>query len=305
MTNAALQRSLTLALPPVAQRPGAPQHEQGTPLNPFAANPQRDYKHHSPRCEFKYQITAEQMPAIKAAISPYCNVDPFVGNAGGRYTITSLYLDTVDRRFYWATENQVHARMKLRVRTYGMASEGPVFLEIKRRFGDAQSKSRVQVPRDEWQAAVIPGGDEQFQNWKLDSRKMEIVKDFSAIAGGYALEPVCCVRYDRDSYVGRLNPDVRITFDQRIRTCHSHDWALHPHEVDYLPVDYPYNFGAPEPRLVLEIKFDMHLPIWLIDLVRQFDLKRESFAKYVSCVNRLQDDHLRYRTDLRGPQWEA
>ncbi|MBI5608050.1 MAG: polyphosphate polymerase domain-containing protein [Deltaproteobacteria bacterium] len=273
-------------------------------MNPFAANPPRFFKHHTPRCEFKYQIMAEQVPALKAAIAPYCDVDPFVGDAG-RYTITSLYLDTHDRRFYWATENQVHARMKLRVRTYGMNCEGPVFLEIKRRFGDAQSKSRVQVPRDHWQAAVLPGGSETFKHWKMDGKKMGVVKDFAAIVGGYALEPVCCVRYDRDPFVGRLNPDIRITFDQAMRAYSAHDWTLHPHDADYLPVDYPYNFASPEPRLVLEIKFDMRLPVWLIDLVRTFDLKREAYAKYVTSVNRLQDDHLRYRTDLRGPRWEV
>lgn len=272
-------------------------------LHLFSANPDRYFKRHKPRCEFKYQILASQMPAIKAFIAPYCNVDPFVGDAS-RYTITSLYLDSPDRKLYWATENQHQNRFKLRVRTYGMKSDGPVFLEIKRRFGDAQSKSRVQVPRAEWQAALLPGGQELFEQWRLSDKMMGMVRDFSALCGGWALEPAVCVRYDRDPFVGRLNPEIRITFDQAIRCFGTRKPVLHAFDEDYLPVDFPFTFDAPEPRLVLEIKFDMVFPIWLADLVAHFDLKREAFAKYCSSINRLENDKLRYRTDDRGARWE-
>ncbi len=272
-------------------------------MNLFASTSAQLFKRHKPRCEYKYQIVASQIPLIKQAIAPYCQVDPFVAGAG-RYTITSLYLDTPRRDLYWATENQRHSRMKLRIRTYGEQCQGPVFLEIKRRFGDAQSKSRVQVPRDEWRMAVEPGRLQEARSWGLDAKKWSVVEDFSAQVGGWGLEPVCCVRYDRDPYVGVLNPDVRITFDQAIRTVASHDYHLHAEDRDYLPVDYPFAFDAPEPRLVLEVKFNMRYPIWLIDLVRDFNLKREAFAKYCRSVDRLEGDQLRHRTDERASRWE-
>lgn len=272
-------------------------------MNLFAPSTLPVFKRHKPRCEYKYQITTAQIPALKQAIAPYCQIDPFVAGQG-RYTITSLYLDTPRRDLYWATENQRHSRMKLRIRTYGMHSEGPVFLEIKRRFGDAQSKSRVQVPRDQWRWAVEPGGLEKARQWGLDAKKWSVVEDFAAQVAGWALEPVCCVRYDRDPYVGVLNPDIRITFDQAIRTVACQDYELHAEDRDYLPVDYPFAFDAPDPRLVLEVKFDMRYPIWLIDLVRDFHLKREAFAKYCRSVDRLEGDHLRHRTDERASRWE-
>lgn len=272
-------------------------------MNLFAASSLPTYKRHKPRCEFKYQIHASQVPAIKAAIEPYCTVDPFVGSAG-RYTITSLYLDTPRRDLYWATENQRHSRMKLRIRTYGMHCEGPVFLEIKRRFGDAQSKSRVQVPRDEWRLAVEPGGLEKARAWNMDAKKWAIVEDFSAQVAGWGLEPAVCVRYDRDPYVGVLNPDIRITFDQAIRAKRSYAYELHPDDRDYQPVDFAHAFEAPEPRLVLEVKFDMRYPIWLIDLVRDFNLKREAFAKYCRSLERVDADLLPHRTDDRAARWE-
>lgn len=117
-------------------------------MNLFAPSPAPVFKCHTPRCEYKYQITTAQIPLTKQAIAHYCQVEPFVARAD-RYTITSLYLDTRRRDLYWATEMQRHSRMKVQIRTYGMQCEGPAFLEIKRRFGDTQSPSRVQVPRDQ------------------------------------------------------------------------------------------------------------------------------------------------------------
>lgn len=257
----------------------------------------------SPRCEFKYQIRDEQVPGLMASLEPYCAVDPFVGPSGGRYTITSLYLDTPNRDLFWATELQKQNRMKLRVRTYGMQCEGPVFLEIKRRFGDAQVKSRVQVPRETWQWALEPGGLEKCRTWNLAPKKFAIVEDFAAQVAGWNLEPVACVRYDRDPLVGKLDPELRVTFDRAIRCFGTHDAQLHPHDRDYLPVDYAFNFEAVDPLLVLEIKFDMRFPIFLRDLVRRHDLRRDSFAKYCACVHRLSDDGMRRRTDTRRELW--
>ena len=48
----------------------------------------------------------------------------------------------------------------------------------------------------------------------------------------------------------------------------------------------------------------MRYPIWLIDLVRDFNLKREAFAKYCRSVDRLEGDQLRHRTDERASRWE-
>ncbi len=258
-----------------------------------------------PRCEFKYQITEAVAEPVARALQPYCAPDPFLANGDPRYTITSLYLDTPGRDLYWATENQHQTRFKVRVRTYGMAADGPVFLEIKRRWGDAQVKSRVQVPASQWQWATEPGGLDKCRAWKLSPKKWQVVEDFAGLVAGWNLEPAVTVRYDRVPLVGRLDPELRVTFDRAIRAYPESNWHLHADDRDYLPVDFPLAFDAPEPRLVLEIKFDTRFPIWLRDLTTRFELRREAFAKYCSSLLRVEADRLRQRTDTRAGRWEG
>ena len=255
------------------------------------------------RCEYKYHISEFVAPAIATALQPDCDSDPFVAGSDGRYTITSLYLDTPRRDLYWATELQRQVRFKVRVRTYGTACEGPVFLEVKRRWGDAQVKSRVQVPRENWRWALEPGGLAKCRSWGLSPKKWQIVEDFSALVAGWNLEPVVCVRYDRVPLVGRLEPELRVTFDRGIRAFSCPDLELHAQDRDYLPVDYPHSFDSYDPRLVLEVKFNLQFPVWLRDLTTRFDLRREAFAKYCASLRRVQADLERIRTDGRAPIW--
>ncbi len=260
---------------------------------------------HAVRCEYKYQITEAVADPIARALEPYCEIDPFVRGGTGRYTITSLYLDTPGRDLYWATENQRQVRFKVRVRTYGIATDGPVFLEIKRRWGDAQVKSRVQVPAGQWQWATEPGGLDKCRAWQLSPKKWRVVEDFAALVAGWNLQPAVTVRYDRVPLVGRFDPELRVTFDRGIRAYAEGDWQLHADDRDYQPVDFAPAFDAPEPRLVLEVKFDVRFPIWLRDLTTRFDLRREAFAKYCTSLQHVEAERLRQRTDTRAARWEA
>ena len=63
------------------------------------------------------------------------------------YTITSLYLDTDGYKTFWDKQSDAPSRFKLRVRTYGDETGGPVKFEIKRFLNEITRKTSVQSRR--------------------------------------------------------------------------------------------------------------------------------------------------------------
>ncbi|MFY0540970.1 VTC domain-containing protein [Nannocystis pusilla] len=82
------------------------------------------------RREFKYLVDALTAARLRAAIQPFCELDPWAArNPRGRYTIESVYLDTEALRLFWANEHEQLDRVKVRVRGYAEAPTAPVFLK--------------------------------------------------------------------------------------------------------------------------------------------------------------------------------
>jgi hypothetical protein len=104
------------------------------------------------------------------------------------------------------------------------------------------------------------------------------------------LAPIILVRYERQPFVGRQDPGVRVTFDRRLRCRWQRTASLHAHERDYRFVDAPDVFEDRESLIILEMKFDGMYPLWMIDLVRRFDLLRQSFSKYVVCLDKARSE---------------
>lgn len=235
------------------------------------------------RYELKYVVPPDCAAAIRKYIEPYCDPDPFLFGAR-EYTITSLYLDTFNLAYYWAKRVHQKDRVKVRVRTYGPRAEGAVFLELKRRYGDVIAKSRAQVPRESW--VRIAGAPGPLDASLVKERKRLIVEDFRAHVLGLSLRPVVSVRYDREPYVGRTEPGVRVTFDRRMRYRATSEMELPPDDREYLPFDYAGLFSPGDGSLVVvEVKFDDYIPPWVPDLVRRFDIVRVSFSKYCNAVD--------------------
>ena len=69
---------------------------------------------------------------------------------------------------------------------------------------------------------------------------------------------------------------VRVTFDREVSaTAYDGEFAL---------PDMALGVHPPIHGVILEVKFTDRFPRWLADMVRVFDLERQSMAKYVACV---------------------
>ena len=105
------------------------------------------------RYEMKYMLTRAQKAALLQVMAPYMALDRF-----GRTTICNLYYDTDSYRLIRRSLEKPAYKEKLRVRSYGTATEtGPVFVELKKKYQDVVYKRRVSLPQDEAEAWMRGG----------------------------------------------------------------------------------------------------------------------------------------------------
>lgn len=235
------------------------------------------------RREYKYLIDNATAVRLRAAIRPFCDIDPYAARSpGGRYTIESLYLDSPTMGLYWANEHEQVDRIKMRVRGYAEAPNSPVFFEVKRRINDVITKTRGRVPRDCWaqlladRAAPIPA--------EVVGKDRAAVERFLALTRTMHLRPYTVVRYDREPYFSRVDDYVRVTMDTRIRAQVTDRWSFTAPDRNWRALDDGVTQRSHESLIVLELKFTTQVPLWLHHIVEQLDLTRRSFSKYGTSI---------------------
>jgi SPX domain protein involved in polyphosphate accumulation len=115
------------------------------------------------RYEYKYAIPLDLIAPIRSFIQPYCEMDVFSAREEEKfYTITSLYLDTDKYKIYWDKEEDVPARFKIRIRTYGTDSDGPVKFEVKHRLNEIVRK-KFGKPPCRFSTKSVDGGEKEVQ----------------------------------------------------------------------------------------------------------------------------------------------
>lgn len=238
------------------------------------------------RYEHKFLVPLALEGALRRVVEPLTRPDQHAG-ANHTYTVRSVYFDSADYASYYEKEDGVDARVKLRVRGYDTPVPGAVaFLEIKRRHGNVGSKDRVPVCAERLASLLADG---EIDRW------VEPVAAFPAAhrdAGRFlfhlhrdALRPVVLITYEREAYVGLLEPSLRVTFDTGIRS------------RPFPTLGDLYSENRLRPSLagafVLEVKYDASLgfPVWLRALIAEHRLVRQALSKYWTCM-----------TDLRIPR---
>lgn len=228
------------------------------------------------RYELKYKLTNELAPLVRQAILPYCRTDS--ASAGGKYLISSLYLDTPRYDFYTHNVEGEPHRFKLRIRRY---TTGPIFLECKRREKDVIIKTRVAVPKEAWPDVLLsPNG----LGWAKEQRDRDNLSDFILRMNLWGAGPLAVVRYAREAFVSEVDDYARVTFDSEICGRPANGWQIPLLEPGWTPVDGGTRFGLAGSGVVLELKATSIVPLWMSDIVRKFNLVRTGFSKYVAVV---------------------
>ena len=211
------------------------------------------------RYELKFVLTAAQTRLVRRGLVGHMVPDQY-----GKTSIASLYYDTPDRRLIRQSLEKPEFKEKLRLRTYGRATEeSPVFLELKRKAGGIVYKRRIQATlprvRDFWAGKTMLTGDGQIGR-ELVSFKNQFAR----------LEPSCVIIYDRTAYV-EPEGDLRLTIDEnpRYRT----DRLELTGEMDGISL-------LEEGGSVLEVKIQQAMPLWLAGLLSAGGIYKTSYSKY-------------------------
>lgn len=208
------------------------------------------------RQEQKYILSEPQRQALLVLMEQKMIPDKF-----SRSFVRSVYYDTPDRRIIRRSLERPVYKEKLRLRSYGDASE--VFLELKKKYKGIVYKRRVSLPLEE--ALAYMSDPAARLNHGQIGREIDYVKDFYG-----CLEPAVYLYYDRLAWKAPDDP-LRITLD----------W-----NVGYRLEDMDITSDAPttpllEPGMsLLEIKTPTAMPLWLTAFLSQHGLYKQSFSKY-------------------------
>ena len=235
------------------------------------------------RREYKYLIDRSTAEAVRAAIAPFCQIDPHAAKSPTRtYTIDTLYLDTADLSLFWANDHEQVDRIKMRIRRYADAPTGPVFFEVKRRINDVIAKSRGRCSPGAW-SRLLAEGKAPIPD-EITGRDRQAVERFLSLARSMHVRPFTLVRYRREPYVSLIDDYARVTFDTHIRAHKLEQLSFEPDGGCWRALDDAVLARSPSSMIVLELKFTNNVPLWLVNVTRRLGLMRGAFSKYGNSI---------------------
>ena len=209
------------------------------------------------RTEQKYLLTPSQAVALTENLPAHMEEDVYF-----RSDIRNLYDDTPALDLSRRSLDRPPYKEKVRLRSYGPAgAQDRVFLECKKKFEGVVYKRRAPLPLEE--ALALAAGER-------DGRT-QVERELAYTCRYYNLAPQLYLAYDRLSYRGREDPALRLTLDDHIR----YRWeAL---TLEDSPQDVPL---LQEGVRLLEVKALAAMPLWLVRLLSELDIRQVTFSKY-------------------------
>ncbi len=211
------------------------------------------------RSELKYIITVKQRDALIQLFQEHMIPDEY-----GKYTLFNLYFDTPDFLLIRRSIEKPVYKEKLRARSYGkMSKDDTLYLELKKKYKSVVYKRRISLNED----CLI---DYFSDHGELpDTQIGKEIDYFKTLY--HDIAPRVFIAYDRIAYFGKERRDLRITFDDNIL------WR-----DDHLSLsDEMYGHHILEPnQILMEIKANGSMPLWLIDFLTEQKIFRTSFSKY-------------------------
>ena len=211
------------------------------------------------RYELKYLLSGAQTDTFLRRIEGRMQLDEY-----GLTSIASLYYDTPDSRLIRASMEKPVFKEKIRLRSYGPATDAsPVFLELKRKAEGVVYKRRVQT--------TVPRAERFFSGGELTDGDGQIRREITYFRDHYGtLIPACLIICDRAAYF-EPGGDLRLTIDHRPRF-RTEGMTL-TESMDGSPL-------LEEGWTILEVKAQGAVPLWLSEALGEGGIFKSSFSKY-------------------------
>jgi len=241
------------------------------------------------RLENKYLVSEKRLPDLQRVLAPYVMHDRYSEMMPKKqYTVRSIYLDTAALDFYQEKLSGIKKRKKVRIRGYNQKSdEALIFLEVKKKNGPTIKKSRAAVKFINLQNLIAEQNIEKYVVCCNGSGlHHNEANHFFYYLQRLSLVPAIKVIYEREAFYYKFNEKLRITIDSNLRS--SLDVSLgNLHQEENLT----YSLTG---RVILEIKFETHIPEWLSNILIKFNLIQQAISKYTNCL----DTHSKYEKQL-------
>ena len=219
------------------------------------------------RYELKYLLTADQKEKILEAMAPYMEPDKY-----GQTTIRNIYFDTDNYRLIRRSNERPVYKEKLRIRSYAQAkNDSTVFVELKKKYKKVVYKRRLSMCLDGAMAWV--SGDAPCPSDTQITREIEY---FIKFYGG--LMPSVFLSYDREAYFDKNEGFFRVTFDSNILARQTDICLCSPVYGSSLLGD---------DAVLMELKCNGALPLWMTDVLSRERIYKTSFSKYGTAYNTL------------------
>ena len=212
------------------------------------------------RYEKKYMLTAEQKEKILRAMQEYMELDKY-----GRTEIRNIYFDTDNYRLIRRSIDKPTYKEKLRIRSYGGATEqSRVFVELKKKYDGVVYKRRLDLHYDDamrWLTRDAP--------CPVDTQIAREIEYFLKYYG--TLRPAAFLSYEREAYYEKNGGSFRVTFDDTI--------LFRTTDISLTSDAY----GEPlldEGKVLMEIKCSGGIPLWLVKVLSEEKIYKTSFSKY-------------------------
>lgn len=243
------------------------------------------------RYELKYVIDESLVEPMSQYLEAYCTLDKYSSLADDKYyLINSIYLDTPWYLFVRNRMADCHNRFTMRIRGYGENPKPPFFYEIKQKVGNFVRKYRCSIRSDKVYELVnrlhsVNPDDIGEKEWKNFQRFVRLVDIYGA-------EPKVMVQYKRKAYASDYDEYARVTFDRQLMYAPLDEYTF---KYDESLARY-YSMAPTEEQangIVLELKcYATHVPIWMVDLIRVFNLEKTNFSKFVNGIREVRCEYL-------------
>lgn len=214
------------------------------------------------RTEKKYLLSSAVAKAFLDVIK-----DNIIEDEYPHSTVTSLYLDTPTALLLRRSIEGGIYKEKLRLRWYGDITDGErVYLELKKKYMGTVYKRRC---------AVTLQGMRTYLEGGVFSEDGQIARELDHSMHYYGMpKPYLAVIYERDAYVLRETNSVRITIDSKVRYKNADLSTLCGRFTDTDSKQI-----LPSDTVIMEIKTDGAVPLWLSRVLGELGILPTSFSK--------------------------
>jgi hypothetical protein len=219
------------------------------------------------RHESKFLIDRSIYKEIENRLFQYMELDEY-NKTHELYTISNIYFDTKENHLIRSSLSKPQYKEKLRLRAYGVPTgEEKVYLEVKKKVCGVVNKRRTKLKLMEAYNFVATGKKPDIK----DYMNRQVLNEIEYMLKIYNLEPKLYLAYDRKAFFCKENRDLRITFDSNVRT-RRYDLKLENGDYGEKQLE--------KDTLIMEIKAENNMPLWLSKLLSENKVYKTSYSKY-------------------------